>query len=614
MKTTALFFNLTSATAALTSLQGIETRQSNWTVGQTVQTSSGPVTGHAAKNDSQVSEYLGIPFGQAPIGELRFAAPVRFNGSSPLNGTDYGPSCPLKPSSGSPVTSEELAAANFSSVAPSVLAILSNDGAVYDEDCLYLNVWTKPQVGEKLKAVMVWIYGGGFSSGSSSIPGYNGANIVEQEDVVLVSINYRLSILGFSGNPNGTQNVALLDQRLAVEWVRDNIENFGGDPSRITIFGQSAGSASVDFYTYAWAKDPIVAGAIAESGNAFGWGLPNSKVMAATAWFNVSVTLGCGDNTTDSARVLACMQKQNYTDILKAVPNPSGTAGILGLFGPTVDDTVVFANYTTVTPAKVPMLIGNNNYEGGLFRTEFAVDGIFFSDAFWDDFNLQEFTCPAGIRANVSWAAGTPIWRYRYFGVFPDLAISSEAGTWHASEIPIIFDTTPVTPGPTTDEISIANYMRGAWTTFAKDPAKGLSTYGEGWPTYDPTKDTLIRLAYNNVTGTNAASPYIYDAYCSFVDVHSTNTSAVPSINPSIPPTSVQTSSSTTAGGSSSTGSATGAGTSATASVTGTGAGATGSATGIGASATASTQSGLGSRAGMSVWVMIAAGLAAWLI
>jgi hypothetical protein len=88
MKTSTLL-SLASATAALASPQILETRQSNWTIGQTVQTSSGPVSGHAAKNDSQVSEYLGIPFGQAPIGELRFAAPVRFNGSSPLNGTNF---------------------------------------------------------------------------------------------------------------------------------------------------------------------------------------------------------------------------------------------------------------------------------------------------------------------------------------------------------------------------------------------------------------------------------------------------------------------------------------------------------------------------------------------
>ena len=360
--------------------------------------------------------------------------------------------------------------------------------------------------------------------------------------------SYRLSILGFPGNPNGTLNLGLLDQRLAVEWVRDNIENFGGDSSRITLFGQSAGGASVDAYSYAWASDPIAAGFIPESGNMFGWGLPNSKAVAAKAWLNVTETLECGNASSDPATVLSCMRNQTYTAILNAIPALHGTASILGGFGPTVDDTVIFSNYSQRTPAKVPMLIGNNNYEGGLFRTEFALSGLFFPDTFWDDFNLQEFTCPAGIRANASIAAGNPTWRYRYFGVFPNLAISSEAGTWHAAEIPIIFDTAP--GSSTSEEVSIANYMRGAWAAFAKNPQKGLTTYG--WPEYDTKKDTLIRLAFGNITGPNVINPYRYDADCVFVNVSSTNASnypTLPDLGASVTPTPTSNSNSSSATG-----------------------------------------------------------------
>jgi cholinesterase len=357
-----------------------------------------------------------------------------------------------------------------------------------------------------------------------------------------------LSILGFPGNPNGPLNLGLLDQRLAVEWVRDNIENFGGDSSRITLFGQSAGGASVDAYSYAWASDPIAAGFIPESGNMFGWGLPNSKAVAAEAWLNVTETFECGNASSDPATVLSCMRNQTYTSILNAIPALSGTASILGGFGPTVDDTVIFSNYSQRTPAKVPMLIGNNNYEGGLFRTEFALSGLFFPDTFWDDFNLQEFTCPTGIRANASIAAGNPTWRYRYFGVFPNLAVSSEAGTWHAAEIPIIFDTAP--GSSTSEEVSIANYMRGAWAAFAKNPQKGLTTYG--WPEYDTRRDTLIRLAFGNITGPNLINPYRYDADCVFVNVSSTNASnypALPDLGASVTPTPTASSSSSSAMG-----------------------------------------------------------------
>lgn len=357
----------------------------------------------------------------------------------------------------------------------------------------------------------------------------------------LTCASYRLSIFGFPGNPAGTNNLGLLDQRLAVEWVRDNIANFGGDPTRITLVGQSAGSASVDFYSYAWDSDPIAAGFIAESGTVFSWGLPNSRASAAAAWFNVSSTLGCGNASSDSATVLSCMRTKNYSAILNAVPKAGGPAGILGFFVPTIDDTVVFSNYLARTPAKVPLIVGNNNYEAGLFRTHFALDGIFFSNVFWDVFNLQEFTCPAGIRANASVVAGNPTWRYRYFGVWPNLAISSEAGTWHEAEVPLLFDTIPESPGSTQQEVQFANYMRGAWAAFAKDPVNGLNNYEGGWPQYDVSEETLIRLAYNNLIGTNAVSPYLYDADCIPVNISSTNTS-IPDTIPNLGSTSMATS------------------------------------------------------------------------
>ncbi|KAG9242147.1 Alpha/Beta hydrolase protein [Calycina marina] len=571
----------------------VERRQEgNWTVGQSVKTTSGPVTGHAGTTVANVSEYLGIPFAQPPVGDLRFAAPVAFNGTAAINASSFGASCPVAESASSyNITTATLAEANISSSGLEALSYSANPGP-WDESCLFLNVWTKPQVGATKKPVMVWIYGGGFTTGSSTVPIYNGASLAEEQDVVVVSLNYRLSIFGFPGNPAGPNNVGLLDQRLAVEWVRDNIAAFGGDPTKITIFGQSAGSASVDFYSYAWASDPIAAGFIAESGNVFGWGLPGSKADGVSAWYEVSELMGCGNSTNSTAAaVQTCMRSKDYQEILNIIPTSLATGGILGLFLPTVDDTVVFSNYTGRKAADVPLLIGNNDYEGGLWRTTFALEGIILSDDFWNAFNLIGFTCPTGVRANASHAQSTPTWRYRYFGEWENLAISTEASSYHGAEIPILFNTQPA--NSTSEELNFAKYMRGAWATFARDPQKGLNSYGTGWPTYDPAYSTLIRLAYNGSTGTNLASAYDYDWYCVNVNISNVDVASyltLPNFDPDEPPTGISTQTATGP-----------AGVSATSSLTST---STGSAP-----SSSTTKSSGSSRLGMSIGGIIVVAL-----
>lgn len=311
---------------------------------------------------------------------------------------------------------------------------------------------------------------------------------------------------------------------MAIEWVRDNIAAFGGDTKRITLFGQSAGSASIDYYSYAYPQDPIVAGFIFESGTINGFG-STPRANANGGWFNVSGNLGCGSSTSKPDDVLSCMRTKAPTDILKAIaPTPSGSlAGGLGQFAPAVDDITVFSDYPARSVAgnfsKVPLLIGNNNYEAGLFVVINALSNVTFPQAYWDGFTPVVFTCPAAVRANISLAAGVPTWRYRYFGEFPNLRLSSypESGAWHTAEVPVIFGTWPTgnsLPAVTDAEASIGAYMRGAWAAFAKDPANGLSNYQGGWPKYSPSGNTLVRLAYNNITGTNLGMAADYEATC----------------------------------------------------------------------------------------------------
>ncbi|KAH7410617.1 Alpha/Beta hydrolase protein [Cadophora sp. MPI-SDFR-AT-0126] len=496
----------------------------NWTVGQVVETSSGSVTGHAASVNTEVSEYLGIPFAIPPVGDLRWTAPQAYNGTGAINGTDFGFSCPagLQVSPGFAAIS----AANVTSSGLQILAALGQIGDTFSEDCLTLNIWTKAQTGESKKAVLVWIYGGGFTTGNSDNAAYNGQFIAQDEDVVLVSFNYRLNVFGFPGTPNATQNLGLLDQRLAFEWVRDNIEKFGGDAERITIFGQSAGSASVDYHTFAWADDPIAHSFIEQSGSALA---PRGGLGGITAdvasgyWYAAAKVLDCGDKSSDQNELLACMKSKSYQDVIKAIAQGASGAAISSSFGPTVDEKIVFSNYTQLAIdgkfSKLPLLLGSADYEAGLFRVLDSFRNQTNSDEYYKAFNALGFTCPGAQRAAYSIAQDVPTWRYRWFGAFPNTQLTTVpySGAWHASELAVLFNNTPTggnVPNDTEAEIAIGKYMRGAWAAFAKNPSDGLSSYEEGWPQYVPGEETLVRLGYQNMTGANLALGTMYDGNC----------------------------------------------------------------------------------------------------
>lgn len=373
-------------------------------VGSPVKTTSGLVHGHRAHNATTVSEYLGIPFAEPPVGPLRFAPPVRYHGKGDLSGNkhvslDGKRSSHLKYAY---ISQGAICAQAIKDVPTSlpqnvygILADQANVGQHPSEDCLTLNVWSKPQSGSAKKSVLVWIYGGGFSIGGTNTSSFSGQFWADEEDVVLVNFkcvsvrfrifietseelatnvnSYRVGIFGFSGSPAATQNVGLLDQRMAIEWVRDNIAHFGGDPSRITIFGQSAGAASVDYYTYAWTKDPIIAGSISQSGEANAFGNKDPET-AAMNWYNVTKAAGCGTNETSSDKdLLECMRKPGVDTkaLLNAIPPATGIASVLSMYGPTVDGKTVFANYTEKGLRgdfiRSPAIVGNNDYEAGLF-------------------------------------------------------------------------------------------------------------------------------------------------------------------------------------------------------------------------------------------------------
>jgi cholinesterase len=166
---------------------------------------------------------------------------------------------------------------------------------------------------------------------------------------------------------------------MAVEWVKDNIQNFGGDPARMILFGQSAGSASVDHYAYSWASDPIVSGFIMESGAAgFGEALPLNN---ADGWYKVSDALGCGSKvTTESSAILSCLQSKGIEELLNAMGSYT--------FGPSVDNITGFADYPALSKAgsfaQLPILTGNNDFEAGLYIPVLALLNITFDHKHWE--------------------------------------------------------------------------------------------------------------------------------------------------------------------------------------------------------------------------------------
>ncbi|CAN2390584.1 Acetylcholinesterase tetramerisation domain [Pristimantis euphronides] len=198
--------------------------------------------------------YLGIPYAEAPTGEKRFKKPEpRAPWHDIYKATTYGNSC--------------YQTKEFFIDFPGIDKWLVNNEM--SEDCLNLNVWV-PQSMSKPAHVMVYIYGGGFNAGTSSLELYDGSvAIVATENIIVVSLNYRLGALGFLAFPGNTKapgNAAFVDQRLALQWVHENIAAFGGNPESITLFGESAGSASVGYHVISAGSHSYFRRAIMQSG------------------------------------------------------------------------------------------------------------------------------------------------------------------------------------------------------------------------------------------------------------------------------------------------------------------------------------------------------------
>lgn len=447
-----------------------------------------------------VDAFLGIPYAQPPVGDLRWRAPrVASRWQGVRDATRFAASCyQAAPRAWGPFTAE------FVEV-----------GAV-SEDCLYLNAWTPSHRAGRLP-VLVWIHGGGFGSGSASIPIYDGARLAAQGAVV-VSINYRVGAFGFLAHPalsredsDGVSgNYGLLDMIAALHWVHANVAAFGGDPARVTIAGQSAGAAAVNDLMVSPLAKGLFAAAIAQSGSGMGvQALPLAEAEAnGEELFRAdAASTAQGLRALPASRVLALADAGPPTADGKA--RPRGLA-----FAPVLDQHVLVADADrpdAQPQSQVPLLTGFNADEGYIFGVpemtpetfEAMVRGRYADKA--DGFlaayphaTPAEATASAELIARdrymaalVLWCQGrsrthrAAIYPYYYVHPFPGPE-QARFGTFHTSEVPYVFGVLDQGGRPfTRADLEVSGQFMRRWLAFARtgDPnAPGMPAWTQAAP------------------------------------------------------------------------------------------------------------------------------------
>lgn len=324
-----------------------------------VQTEKGKVRGFTATvNWKKVDVFYSIPYAAPPIGELRYKPTVQNEPwEGVLDGTNLPNSC---------VQPMDMFLGNFTG------STMWNANTPVSEDCLYLNVWvprTNPPY--KDKAVLVWIYGGGFYSGSSTLDIYNAQYLAAENDIIVVSMQYRVGSLGFLvlDTADAPGNAGLWDQRMALEWVSRNIHHFGGNPHNVTIMGESAGAVSVGLLMLCQLCNNFFQRAILQSGAPqVKWGTMTRDDMIERS-MAVASRLGC-DRQRDPEYMLACLRAKNSTDAI-AYDIFISMGFVQFGFVPIIDGVLILHDPDVLLERgsfkKIPLLLGSNENEATFF-------------------------------------------------------------------------------------------------------------------------------------------------------------------------------------------------------------------------------------------------------
>jgi para-nitrobenzyl esterase len=478
-----------------------------------IATEAGLVSG-ADSGVAGVRQYLGIPYAAPPVGPNRWKAPqpaAKWDGVKAA--TTFGARCVQAPLFGDMIFRDEMS-----------------------EDCLVANVWTGASSPTARQPVMVWIYGGGFQAGSASEPRQDGARLASK-GVVVVSLNYRLGLMGFLAHPELTKesphkasgNYGILDQIAALQWVRKNIAAFGGDPGNVTIFGESAGSFSVSMLMASPLAKGLFHKAIGESGASFPSG-PQPPLGGAT--LAAAEAEGVKFAAAANAPTIEALRARPATDLLGGPGTPPRW------FSPNVDGHVLPAAVSEIFSKgeqhKVPLLAGWNKGESRTAATlrpqKPTVDGLkaeltrrFGASA---EAMAKVYTASTDAEAIETWAdlasdgfisygtwkwievhratSGAKVYRYRFDREVPieagrtqnGVAVTArDVGARHAGEIEYVFGMLESVPKVTwaAEDRTLSNAMMEYWSSFAKTGTPKASGQ-PAWPAFEKPGGPVMLL------------------------------------------------------------------------------------------------------------------------
>lgn len=470
-----------------------------------VETAYGKVKG---EQNGKISVWKGIPYAKPPVGSLRFRAPeIPISWRNVRDATKFSPVALQTPSE--------------------VMKFLGSELEETNEDCLYLNIWS-PAADNKLRPVMVWVHGGAFAAGSGSSSMYDGTSFASEGDVVVVTFNYRLGVFGFLhvGDVGGDEfagsgNCGILDQVAALQWVKDNIANFGGDPDRVTVFGESAGAMSIGVLLASPSAKGLFRQAILQSGAAAN---VHSTAVAekVTNRFLELLDIGPGDlaklkeipaeQLIKKAVLLPYMSLVPVIDGVTLLQHPEqvlaegGANDISILIGTNKDEYRLFSyfdpRWEKGDEKEITSIFEQtfgSNWEG--ISRKFPKDEKLTQTMYDELLTMKVFTLPAIRLAEHQVKQKAPVWMYRFD--WESTVFEGKLKSCHALEIPFVWNTNgkpgmeKFTGEDTSEKRTLSYNMHQAWINFAHNGNPSTPDLPK-WPAYDLENRSVLLFNSEN--------------------------------------------------------------------------------------------------------------------